>query len=76
MRGNDQNFNIRTHKPIEDVVRKAWYAISANIRWGFDAIPIREFADSSHCHIKSRRNYSAPMRRMSENSGQCKNYPI
>jgi len=52
MRRDDQNFNIRTHKPIEDVVGETSDAKFANIWWELDTIPIWRLTDSIHCLIE------------------------
>lgn len=55
MRGNHQNFNVRVHNPIEDVVRKSWHAVPTNGRRELDSITIRSFADGPHCSIESQQ---------------------
>jgi hypothetical protein len=52
VRGDNQNFNVRTHLAIENIEREAGYAVTADSGWKFDAISIRGFADFRHCCIK------------------------
>ena len=55
MRRDDQHFDLRTHEPIEDVVREACHAIFANIWWILDAIPAWGLTDFIHCVIESQQ---------------------
>lgn len=55
MRGNDQNFNVRTHLPIEDVVGETWYTVATNTGRKFNAVSIRHFTDLAHCCIEGRQ---------------------
>jgi hypothetical protein len=55
MGSNDQNFNIRTDKAIQDVVRKTWNPESTDAWRKFDVISIRGIADCSHCRIESHQ---------------------
>lgn len=55
MRRNDQNFNIRTRSPIEDVVRETGYTKFTNIWREFDAIPTWGLTDHIHCLVESRQ---------------------
>ena len=52
---DDQNFHIRTHKPVEDVVRETRHAKFANIWWQFDAIPVWGLTDFLHRLVKSQQ---------------------
>ena len=55
MRGNNQNFNIRIHNPIEDVVRETGYAVLTNRRRELDSKTIWAFTYRTHCLIESQQ---------------------
>ena len=59
MRCDNQNFNVFSCLPKEDVVRKARNCVTPNVRRKFHAMPVGCLTNLSHCHIESLEIASA-----------------
>jgi hypothetical protein len=55
MRCNNQDFNIGTHLPVEDIVRETWNPITPDIGWKFDFITVRGITYLNHCCVEGSK---------------------
>jgi len=55
VRSNDQDLNVSTHLPVENVIREAWNAITPNSWRELDPIAVRSFANLDHGCVKGTK---------------------
>ena len=55
VRSDDQDLNVSTHLPVENVVREAWNTIAPNIWRELDPIAVRSFANLDHGCVKGTK---------------------
>jgi hypothetical protein len=48
VRSNNQDLNVGTRLPVENVVREAWNPITPNIGWKLDLITLLSLANFDH----------------------------
>jgi hypothetical protein len=55
VRSNNQDFNISTHLPVNNIVRKTGNPITPDIGWKFDLIAMRSLTNLDHCGIEGSK---------------------
>ena len=55
VRSNNQDFNIDTHLPVKDVVRKTGDTITPDVGWKLDFIAVRSLTNLDHCGVEGSK---------------------